>query len=148
MASAASIIYSDVESKNARPTASMPAAFAQKARIVGDAGGRFHISDLGLNVLTYGVAIAVDASLADICKVTVTDGVAFAIGAPSSPSLGQVLSFDVLNSSGGAMGALTWNAVFKLGGAFTAPASTKRRTISFYYDGTNWVEISRAAADI
>jgi hypothetical protein len=28
------------------------------------------------------------------------------------------------------------------------PANTKRRTISFRYDGTNWVEISRAAADI
>lgn len=46
------------------------------------------------------------------------------------------------------MGAITWNAVYKLAGAFTNPADTKRRTITFGYDGTNWVEQSRAAADI
>ncbi len=37
---------------------------------------------------------------------------------------------------------------FRLAGAFTKPADTKRRTISFYNDGTAWVETNRAAADI
>jgi hypothetical protein len=46
------------------------------------------------------------------------------------------------------MGAITWGAAFLLAGAFTNPASTKRRTISFVFDGTNWVETNRAAADI
>lgn len=99
--------------------------------------------------LTYGTTVTVDATLGDIQRLTVTDGVAFTISAPRNPdALTLSLTFEILNSSGGAMGAITWDASYKLAGAFTNPADTKLRTIRFYYNGTSWIEESRAAADI
>lgn len=101
---------------------------------------------------TYGVAIATDVNAGTVFKITVTDGVAFTVSNPtlnaSDTLTGKEITYDILNSSGGAMGAITWGAQFLLAGAFTNPANTKRRTIRFYWDGTNWVEICRAAADI
>lgn len=67
--------------------------------------------------------------------------------APVNPVAGKAITLDIYNGTGGAL-TTTWNAVFKLAGAWVDPANTKRRTISFYYDGTNWVELCRAAADI
>ena len=61
---------------------------------------------------------------------------------------GHRLVYVITNNSGGAMGAITWNAAFLLAGAFTNPASTKTRTIEFLYNGTNRIELNRAAADI
>lgn len=99
--------------------------------------------------LTYGVTVTVDATLGDVQRLVVTNGVAFTISAPKNPDSVQMgLTFEILNSSGGAMGAITWNALFKLAGAFVNPANTKTRTITFYFNGTNWIEQSRAAADI
>lgn len=70
-----------------------------------------------------------------------------AMQAPVNAVVGKAISLDIYNGTGGAL-TTTWNAVFKLAGAWVDPANTKRRTITFYYDGTNWVELSRAAADI
>jgi len=95
-----------------------------------------------------GTAQTLDCTKADNFQLTVSDGTAFTINAPSYPYKGKRITVDVKNASGGAMGAITWNAVFKLAGAFTNPATGSRRTITFYYDGTNWVETNRAAADI
>ena len=102
----------------------------------------------GYKALTYSASITPDASLGNNQAIVATNGTAFTINAPTSPILGQTLTLDIKNSSGGAMGAITWNAAFLLAGAFVNPANGKRRTISFYYDNTNWVETNRAAADI
>jgi hypothetical protein len=80
--------------------------------------------------------------------INVTTNGAFRVNAPTIPRPGYRLTLDIKISSGGAMGAITWNAAFKLAGSFINPANTLRRTIDFYYDGTNWIEQSRAAADI
>jgi hypothetical protein len=99
--------------------------------------------------LTYGTTVNTDASLAAHFKITVTNTSDFNIANPTNPTqapLGRI-TYDIVNS-GGTMGVITWDTAFKLAGTFTNPANTKRRTITFYYDGTNWVEVSRAAADI
>lgn len=98
-------------------------------------------------VLPYGTVIATDASLANAFTITATDGVAFAISAPSNLSAGKQITYTIRNTSGGALGAITWNAVFKMA-AFTNPATANSRSIAFIYDGTNLVEVSRCAADI
>lgn len=98
--------------------------------------------------LTYGTTIATDASAARYLKITATNGTGFTISNPTQAGEGMEIVYDIKNSSGGAMGAITWGAAFLLAGSFTNPADTKRRTIKFYYDGTNWVEVCRAAADI
>lgn len=97
---------------------------------------------------TYGATIDVDASQGSFVKIVATDTNAFTINAPSNLSAGQHIVYDIVNSSGGALGTITWAATFLLAGAFTSPADTKRRTIEFYYDGTNLVEVTRASADI
>jgi hypothetical protein len=102
--------------------------------------------------LTYGATVATDASAGNLFKLTVTNGTAFTLSTPTNPAQGQVITYDILNSSGGAHGVITWGSGFLNGGAgtvgsgaFTGIANGKRRTISFYYDGTNWIELSRTA---
>lgn len=119
----------------------------ERARLKSD-GTSTGIFLAGKVALAYGVSVATDASLADHFTIVATDGVAFTIANPTNAVSGRRIVYDVKNSSGGALGAITWGVAFLLAGAFTNPASTKRRTIAFYFDGTNWVEEARAAADI
>jgi hypothetical protein len=97
--------------------------------------------------VTYSASITLAANQYDRHFIQVTNGTAFTINAPSGPTAHQTIVIDIRNASGGAMGAITWNAVFKMAGAFTNPANNKRRKIAFTYDGTNWIEEWRMAAD-
>jgi hypothetical protein len=78
---------------------------------------------------------------------TLSAGAGRTIAAPTDPAKGMEITIDILNNTGGAI-TTTWNAAYKLGGAWTDPATTKRRTIRFRYDGTSWIEIARATGDI
>jgi hypothetical protein len=92
----------------------------------------------------------IDASIAGPFKITVADNTGFTIANPTNAATGAQITFDIVNAAGGAMGTITWGSEYALAGAFTNPADTKRRTITFYRDtaATKWVEVSRAAADI
>lgn len=98
-------------------------------------------------VLTYSASITPDSSQGNSFVVTATNGVAFTINAPTNPANGRQLLLKIRNTSGGALGAITWNAVFKMA-AWTSPATGNSRSITFEHDGTNWVEISRTTADV
>jgi hypothetical protein len=98
--------------------------------------------------LAYAGTVNSVADLGRRFTLTVTDGGPFTIANPSNAVKSQTITYDILNSSSGAMGTVTWDTAFKLAGTFANPANTKRRTITFYYDGTNWIEISRAGSDI
>jgi len=78
----------------------------------------------------YSASITPDASLGDWQTIVVTNGTAFTINAPTNPpntAHTQDLTVEISNTSGGALGAITWNAAFKLvGGAFTNPATGKQ----------------------
>lgn len=103
------------------------------------------------STLVYGPVVTPDASLGGLAVVTATNAVAFTIAAPINPPAAgnaMVLVLTVRNASGGALGALTFNAVFKLGAAWVQPANGFSRTISFVWNGTNWVEAFRSAADV
>lgn len=98
--------------------------------------------------LTYGATIATDVSRgASTYVITATNGTAFTISAPSNGLPGQRIKYLIRNASGGALGAVTWNAVFKMA-AWTSPANGNSRSIFFEYDGTNWVEDVRSTADV
>lgn len=100
---------------------------------------------------TYSPSMTFDATRSYYHKIIVTDAVAMTINAPTGLVPGQGFTVDVRNTSGGAMGAITWDPIFHMAGAFTNPADTQRRTINFYADGspvTKLIEMSRAAADI
>ena len=102
----------------------------------------------GVQTLAYGPAITPSPNEGGYCRITAMDSRAFTINAPTKPVAGMELTFEITNGNKGDLGPITWNRVFKLGGAFKAPAAGKLRTITFIYNGSSWVERSRSAADI
>lgn len=100
-----------------------------------------------LGALTYSASMTIDASAGNIFEIAATNGTAFTINAPTNPQTGQRMVILVRNTSGGALGAVTWNAVFKLS-AWTSPATGFSRSIQFYYNGTNWVQIGQTGVDV
>jgi hypothetical protein len=105
-----------------------------------------------LRVVTYSAAPVLDASQGNDFVITITDGVAFVVGAPINPppaGFTQDISITFRNASGGAHGAGTWNAVFLTQATvFPAIANGFSRTVLFRWNGTNWVELVRTAADV
>jgi hypothetical protein len=97
--------------------------------------------------LTYSASIDIDASQGTEFVITATNNTNFTINAPTNPTTGQRITVRIKNTSGGALGTVTWNAVFKLA-AWTSPATANSRAIDFSYDGTNWLEAVRTAADV
>jgi len=97
--------------------------------------------------VAYSASMTFDASTGDLFEFTATDGNAFTINAPTNPTSGQVITLTVRNTSGGALGAATFNAVFKQA-TWTSPATANSRSITWKYNGTNWIEISRTTTDI
>ena len=97
---------------------------------------------------TYGASVAIDASLGNSFTITVTDGVAFTVANPTNAVDGQLIRIKIKNTSGGAAGVLTWDTLYKLGAAWVQPATGFSRSIDFEYDGTNWIEGNRSAADV
>lgn len=83
-----------------------------------------------------------------IAVVAITDAVAFSIAAPTGMLPGQLVILTIENTSGGAFGAGTWNAIFKTTGNVPAIATGKNRSFIFYYNGTNLIEVDATAADV
>lgn len=92
--------------------------------------------------------------------VTLTTNAAFVIGAPTFSATamsaiapftlwgGLRLRYTIKNTSGGAHGAGTFAAIFKVSANWSATATANNRTMEFEWDGTNWVEQWRTAADV
>lgn len=97
--------------------------------------------------LTYGTTIATDASLGQQFVVTITDGVGFTLSNPTNLTTGQQITYTLRNTSGGAAGTLTLGNIFKAA-TWTQAANANSRSITFQYNGTNLVEISRTPADV
>lgn len=102
----------------------------------------------GRVVLTYSATIATDASLGNSFSITATNGTAFTISSPTNLITGQRLTYTIRNTSGGALGAITWGATFKINATAIAPATGTSRSIEFLYDGVNLVEQFRGALDV
>lgn len=97
--------------------------------------------------ITYSASMTPAAASGNEQIISATDGVAFTLNAPSGPRTGQYLEITIRNATAGALGAATWNAVYKMT-AWVQPATGTSRTIVFRYNGTNWVEKGRTAADV
>lgn len=61
---------------------------------------------------------------------------------------GQVFTLLISNASGGVINQPSFPSNVKLSAAFTVPASGYSRTITFMFDGTNYIEMYRSAADV
>lgn len=105
-----------------------------------------------LTAPTYSASITPNATAGEWHTITATNGTAFTINGPSNARAG-VIVIEIVNSSGGALGVLTWaggGGGFALtGGAWVQPANTLRRNITFQWSSTasRWVEVVRTGAD-
>jgi hypothetical protein len=100
-----------------------------------------------LATAVYSTSITLNAQLGDGFVITATNGVAFTINAPLNPQNGRVITITIRNASGGALGVITWDAVFKMP-AFVNPANANSRSVTFHHNGTNWVQRYQSAADV
>jgi len=57
------------------------------------------------------------------------------------------MTITIRNASGGALGAVTWNAIYGLS-AWTQPANTFSRSITFRYNGSLWIQIGQTGVDV
>jgi len=96
---------------------------------------------------TYGATVGLNTVIANEFYINVTNGTAFTIDNPLFAEPGMVITVTIKNTSGGAVGTVTWNTKFKLS-TWTSPATGYNRSITFSYNGTNWVEVSRTTADV
>jgi hypothetical protein len=101
-------------------------------------------------VFPFSGNMILDVSVGNSFEIDVTSGIAISIQNPTGATSGQPLEIEWLNSSGGAMGAITWGSEFKMSGAFTNPANGTRRSITFRRNQANtlWIERHRNTADV
>jgi hypothetical protein len=95
-----------------------------------------------------GAGVSINCALGNQFIVTVTDNTAFAVNAPNNAQLGQRITITIRNTAGGALGSVTWNAIFKGGTLWASPANGNSRSVDYQYNGTNWILISQTAADV
>jgi len=95
----------------------------------------------------YGTTVTIDASLGNSFDITATNGTGFTISSPTNSYDGEIINITILNTSGGALGAITWGGNYKMS-TWTSPATGNNRSITFKCNGTYWYELSRAAADV
>lgn len=105
------------------------------------------LGSIGRLIVAYSPSITFSAGLSDWFEITATNGTAFAINAPTSAMDGKEIRVTIRNTSGGALGALTWASAFKLS-AWSSPATTFSRTVGFRFDGTNWIETFLQSVDV
>lgn len=115
--------------------------------VFGSSAGPNPYGYVGLVAPTYGSTVAIDAALGKIFVITVSDANNFTIAAPTHGAIGQEIRITIKNTSGGALGTVTWNSIYKLAGSWTQPATGKNRSVTLYYNGTSWFESNRSAAD-
>jgi hypothetical protein len=85
--------------------------------------------------LTDAATIALDASGSNFYLVTL--GGNRTMGSPTNPVAGQRIQITVIQDGTGGR-TLAWNAVFKVSWSDAGNTLSKRSSIAFVYDGTNW----------
>lgn len=100
-----------------------------------------------VSALAYSASVTPDANSSGTFSITPTNGSAFTIAAPTHLVSGQRVLITIRNTTAGALGTVTWNAIYKLA-AWTNPATGNSRSIEFVYDGVRLTEVNRTANDI
>jgi hypothetical protein len=100
-----------------------------------------------LFTVTYSASMTIDDPTGNSFQITANNGAPFTINAPTNPGIGAPVRIQIRNTSGGALGLATWNAVFKMP-LWVQPANGFSRWVEFEYNGANWVESFRSAADV
>lgn len=75
-------------------------------------------------------------------QINRTTAPAFTIAKPIGFQSGAILTFDIINTSGGALGVITWAAEYLFLTAFVPPGNGGRATVTFYCASSALVEIA------
>lgn len=96
-----------------------------------------------------GAAQTVTPSAQSGCLIIdATTNDAFTVNAPTGTAgPGQRLTVIIANTSGGAMGAVTFAAAYFQPAAYTEPANGARNVITLVFDGTAW-NFASVSADL
>jgi len=128
------LVFQDPVFVGAPPTAIQAAAATQ-------------VGSIGRLVVPWSASVTFSAAVFDKFEITATNNTAFTVNAPTSPMDGKSISITIRNTAGVGLGAITWNAVFKMS-TWTSPATAFSRTVSFFFDGTNWVQTTMSTVDV
>lgn len=82
-------------------------------------------------VIPYSAAMAFDMKDGNAFEITPTNGVGFTLNSPSNATGGNKYRVWIINTTGGALGAITLGGSFRTTGAITQPATGFRRWIEF-----------------
>jgi len=105
-------------------------------------------ADVRVVLAPVGTVYTANAKVANINYLSIGSG-DYTIAAPTSAFDGCRLTYIVKNDGLGALGAATWNAIFR-NTAWTNPASGTARTVTFVYDSATslWWQTSASDADL
>jgi hypothetical protein len=130
-----------------RTPAAVPWTDTPGALLVIENGGVGSALALKRTAPSFGPSVAIDAAVGNHFDVAATDGRAFRVARPANALEGQRITITIRNASGGGLGAVTWDAAYKLA-PWTSPARGFSRSIDFEYDGSRWIEVGRTPADV
>lgn len=103
----------------------------------------------GEQSLVYSASITPNLIKGNYCGIAATDGNPFTINAPINAAHIKDLYFEIANLSGGAMGAITWNATAFPYVSWTAPANGFRKVIHFHRrSSTGFAQASPVTPDM
>jgi hypothetical protein len=92
--------------------------------------------------------VIVDLALGFEFEITASGREAITISQPSgSAAAGRRLTLTLCNASTAPLGPVTWAREYKMA-SWISPAAAHSRSITFRYDGTNWVEVGRTPNDV
>lgn len=101
------------------------------------------------SVVTYSASMTPDCMQGTDFVIAATNNTAFTINAPLNPFHGMTITISIQNISGGALGAATFNGVFKQTAGWIQPGNGFNRGISYRYNGASWYELPpRSSADV
>lgn len=109
---------------------------------LGATAGAGSLLELGREQPVYSASMT-PAGTSNTIRITATTGAAFTVNAPTAnPSQpGAFILMLIRNASGGALGAVTFNAIYKAQ-AFVAAANGFSSAAMFFWDGTNYVQVT------
>ena len=100
---------------------------------------------------TYGASITIDLALGTFFVIVANNSTAFTINAPLNATASQVFRIMIQNTSGGALGTVTFNSAYRLaGGTAPSPSNGDNITIEFAASqgGTVFWELNRAGGNV
>jgi hypothetical protein len=98
-------------------------------------------------IVSFSDSITIDATGSEQYDITAISNADFVINAPTNPINGKTITITIRNVSGGSLGKLLWNAIFKMSG-WSNPANGHNRSVIFRFDDTRWLEIVQTGVDV